>query len=101
MGVVFRVWVVAAERVAAAVAVVDVTMPVPVMAVCVGRAVPCVAVDVGGGCVCVGALVAVMTIGVLLGAGVKVGMDATVCSTWTATVDWMSGITGAGLVTWG
>ena len=45
-----------------------------------------VAVDVGGSCVCVGALVAVITTGVLLGASEGVGIDWTVCSTCTATV---------------
>ena len=60
----------------------------------------CDAVDVGGGIVFVGALVAVITIGVLLGARVGVGMDWRVCSTCAATVACMSGITGAGLVGW-
>ena len=76
-------------------------VPTPRVTVSVGRVGIWVAVNVGGCAVWVGALVAVITTGVLLGASVGDGRDWRVCSTCAATVDWMSGMTGAGFVAWG
>ena len=68
--------------------VVDVMATVPVTSVMVGvdGVGFWVVVEVGGTRVKVGILVAVITIAVLLGAIVGVGMDSTVCATCAATV---------------
>jgi hypothetical protein len=67
---------------------VNTAVPVPEVTATVCNVGLCVAVNVavGFGCVWVGALVTVITTGVLLGASVGVGRDSMVCATCTATV---------------